>query len=75
MFTMAMPPRIHPTQALARAINFSEIPPVPIKQPMVIKKGTAIRLKELMPFTICWQMVVRGRPWYKRQSTEESATP
>ena len=53
-----MPPRIQPTHALASAISFSEIPPEPIRHPMVIKKGTAIRLKELMPFTICWQMVV-----------------
>ena len=48
-----MPPRIHPTQALASAISFSEIPPEPIRQPMVIKNGTAMRLKELIPFTIC----------------------
>ena len=69
-----MPPRIHPTQALASAISFSEIPPEPIRQPMVIKNGTAMRLKELIPFTICWQMVVSGRPWESRQNTEESAT-
>ena len=59
---MAMPPRIHPTQALASAISFSDIPPEPIRQPMTMKKGTAIRLKVLMPFTICWQMVARGSP-------------
>ena len=62
MLTIAIPPVIHPTQASARAISFSEIPPVPMMQPMVMKKGTAIRLKELMPFTICWHTVVRGSP-------------
>ena len=50
--TMARPPRIQPTQALARAISFSEMPPEPISTPMVMKNGTAIREKELMPLTI-----------------------
>ena len=63
IFTMAMPPRIHPTQALARAMSFSEMPPEPMRQPITMKNGTAIRLKELIPFTICWQMVARGSPW------------
>ena len=49
---MARPPRIQPTQALARAISFSEMPPEPISTPMVMKNGTAIREKELMPLTI-----------------------
>ena len=53
MLTIAIPPRIQPTQALARAISFSEIPPLPIRQPIVMKNGTAIKLKELIPFTIC----------------------
>ena len=48
MFTIAIPPRIQPTHALASAISFSEIPPEPIRHPMVMKNGTAIRLKELM---------------------------
>ena len=42
MLTIASPPRIQPTQALASAISLSEIPPEPISTPMVIKKGTAI---------------------------------
>jgi hypothetical protein len=41
---------------------------------MVIKKGTAIRLKELIPLTICWQMVVRGSPRYKSVNSEARAT-
>ena len=59
---MAMPPRIQPTQALASAISFSEIPPEPMRQPMVMKKGTAIRLKELIPLTISWQTEFKFLP-------------
>ena len=51
MLTMAMPPRIQPTQASASAISFSEIPPEPMSTPMVMKNGTAIRLKDEMPLT------------------------
>ena len=52
MLTMAIPPRIQPTQASASAISFSEMPPEPMSTPMVMKNGTAIRLKEEMPLTI-----------------------
>ena len=53
IFTIAIPPRIQPTQAFASAISFSEIPPLPIKQPIVIKKGTAISENDDIPLTIC----------------------
>ena len=53
MFTIASPPVIQPTQASARLRSFSEIPPVPIRTPMVMKKGTAMREKEEIPLTIC----------------------
>ncbi len=43
MFTIARPPRIQPTQALASAMSLSEIPPEPMSTPIAIKKGTAIR--------------------------------
>jgi hypothetical protein len=43
-------------------------------QPIVMKNGTAMRLKELMPRTICWAMMVRGRPRKIRQITEEIPT-
>ena len=56
MLTMAIPPRIQPTQA------------------MVMKKGTAIRLKEEMPLTICWHRVWKLRPWTPRQKMVDSAT-
>ena len=72
--TMPRPPRIQPTQALASATSLSDRPPEPISMPMVIKKGTAIRLYELMPLTICWQTVARLSPWYIRQKIEDSAT-
>ena len=53
MLTIAIPPVIQPTQALAKAISFSDIPPLPIRHPIVIKNGTAIILNELIPLTIC----------------------
>ena len=53
IFTIAIPPRIQPTQAFASAISFSEIPPLPIKQPIVIKNGTAISENDDIPLTIC----------------------
>ena len=62
MFTIASPPVIHPTQASARFSNLLEIPPDPISTPMVMKNGTAIKEKELIPFIICWGSVLRGRP-------------
>ena len=62
MLTMAMPPRIQPTHALASAISFFDIPPLPMRIPMVIKNGTAISEKELIPLTICWQSAFRDLP-------------
>ena len=44
MLTIARPPRIQPTSEFARAISLSEMPPVPMSTPMVMKNGTAIRL-------------------------------
>ncbi len=63
MFTMARPPVIQPTQASARSSSFSEIPPEPIRTPIVMKNGTAIREKELIPLTILWQRIERLVPW------------
>jgi hypothetical protein len=59
---------------LARAISFWEIPPDPINTPIVIKKGTAIRENELMPFTIRRLISFRLEPWKSIQKTEESPT-
>ena len=53
MLTIESPPRIQPTNELARAISFSEIPPDPIKTPIVIKNGTAIKLNDQTPLIIC----------------------
>ena len=41
---------------------------------MVMKKGTAIREKELMPFTIRRQTALRLLPIASRQNTEERPT-
>jgi len=72
--TMASPPRIQPTQASARAINLLEMPPEPISMPMVIKKGTAMRLKELIPLTICCPTIRNSIPCTCRQRIAERAT-
>ena len=74
MFTIARPPRIQPTSELASAISLSEMPPVPIRTPIVIKKGTAIREKDQTPFTICRGSTVRFWPMLIRHSTVEIPT-
>ena len=74
MLTMAMPPRIQPTQASARAMSFSEMPPEPMSTPMVMKKGTAIRLKEEMPLTISRQTSVNAWPCTSIHSTLDRPT-
>ena len=74
MLTMAMPPRIQPTQASANAISFSLIPPEPMSTPMVMKKGTAIRLKEEMPLTIRRQTSVSAWPCTIMHSTLDRPT-
>jgi hypothetical protein len=45
-----------------------------MRTPIVIKNGTAIRLKELIPLTICWAIIARGRSKYKRVKKDEMAT-
>ena len=47
---------------LLRQYLLGEIPPDPIRIPIVMKKGTAIREKELMPFTICIHRAFRELP-------------
>jgi len=74
MLTIAMPPRIQPTQASASAISFSEMPPEPMSTPMVMKNGTAIRLNEEMPLTIRRQTSVRAWPCTIIQNTLDRPT-
>ena len=62
MLTIARPPVIQPTQASARSSSFSEIPPKPIKTPIVMKNGTAINENEEIPLTICCGRVASGMP-------------
>ena len=74
MFTMAMPPVIQPTSELARSISFSDMPPLPIRQPIVMKNGTAIREKELMPFTISLHSRARFVPLTSMHPMDAMAT-
>ncbi len=74
MLTIARPPRIQPTRAFARAISFSEMPPVPMRTPIVMKKGTAISEKDQTPFTICMGRMVRLLPMLSRHRTVEMPT-
>ena len=74
MFTMARPPRIQPTSELASAISLSDMPPVPISTPIVMKNGTAIREKDQTPFTICWGSVTRFWPMEIMHRTVEMPT-
>ena len=43
-------------------VDFSEIPPKPIKTPIVMKNGTAINENEEIPLTICCGRVASGMP-------------
>ena len=74
MLTIARPPRIQPTNAFASAISLSEMPPLPISTPMVMKNGTAISENELMPLTIRRQTSERLLPCTSRQNTDERPT-
>ena len=74
MFTIARPPRIQPTRELASAISFSEMPPEPISTPIVIKNGTAIRLNDHTPRTICMGRTLSFCPMEIRHSTVEIPT-
>jgi hypothetical protein len=42
--------------------------------PIVMKNGTAIKLNEFMPLTICWQTALRLLPCANKLKTAESAT-
>ena len=50
------------------------MPPVPIRTPMVMKKGTAIREKDQMPLTICCGRVTMFCPMEIMHSTVERPT-
>ena len=74
MFTIASPPRIQPTNEFASAISLSEMPPVPMRTPMVMKNGTAIREKDHTPLTICCGRVTMFCPMEIMHSTVEIPT-
>jgi hypothetical protein len=58
--TIASPPVIHPTKALAKLISRREIPPLSIKAPASRKNGTAWRTVESVPPNICCGISVSG---------------
>jgi len=55
------PPRMWPTIPLARFTNRRDIPPVSIKSPARIKKGTARNGKWSIPEFIFWSIIMIGR--------------
>jgi hypothetical protein len=62
-----------PTKAWARLTSLIEIPPVSIKAPARIKKGTAKRGKESQPVKIFCGTMIRGMfPFIRRPRIEAS---
>ena len=60
-----------PTRALARLTSLSEIPPVSIKAPARMNRGTARRGKESHPVKIFWGRMTRGIfPFNRRPKIE-----
>ncbi len=62
MTTWASPPRMWPTRTLAKRTSRAEIPPVSMKRPARMKKGTARSGKESRPVNIFWARIVSGMP-------------
>ena len=60
--------------AISGALSFSDMPPEPISTPIVIKKGTAIRLNDHTPRTICIGRTLSFWPMEIRHSTVEIPT-
>src|SRR5512146_938861 len=58
--TIANPPVIHPTRALAKLISRREMPPLSIKAPASRKNGTACSTVESAPPNICCGISVSG---------------
>jgi hypothetical protein len=63
IFTMASPPRINPTRALAKSINLREIPAEFIKLPVRTKRGMAKRGKLSAPLNNLKGTVSRSIPF------------
>ena len=65
IFTMARPPRIHPTRASASRISRSEIPPCAIISPERMKKGIARKVNPSTLSTMVLMIWVGDSPRYR----------
>ena len=62
MFTIAVPPLTLPTMMLQKAISFFVISPSVITWAIMIKKGTAIKVKLIRLTDIFWNRLKYGIP-------------
>src|SRR5690625_7824548 len=69
--TAPKPPRIQPTNALAKSINLLEIPPVVITVPARIKNGIANNVKESIPSKVFCAKVTKGISLISNVTNEE----
>ena len=58
--TIPRPPRMWPTSTLASWISRMDMPPVSMRPPARMKKGTASSGKESSPVNILWATMVSG---------------
>ena len=69
--TTARPPNLWPTIALAKFTSFSEMPPFSMMTPARMKKGMASRVGLAVPLYMVLAKVVRLKPSFTRDTTEE----
>ena len=62
MFTIAVPPRTRPTRILQKAISFFVISPSVITWAIMMKKGTAMKVKLIRLTDIFWNRLKYGIP-------------
>ena len=60
--TIAVPPRMRPTSTLQKPIIRSAIPPSVIICAIIMKKGTHMNVKLVMPVDIFWNKFIKGIP-------------
>ena len=61
-FTMAVPPRIRPIRTLQNLVSRSLIPPSVMICAMMMKNGTHMKVKLVMPVDIFWNKLKNGMP-------------
>jgi len=69
--TIASPPRIEPTKIFENLIRRFVIPPLFIREPASIKKGTAINGKESVPENIFCGIIRRGISGFMNKHARE----